>query len=229
MSRHNQQSIALGLIFALFLIPLSLKAETITDPNNLEEGSRSYNYLFSQQAHKALFEVGLYWDKQLGLEQNCESKYDVTPTFLRIHSPIVYPEGATHPTSGIWQYTYQLKRCGSNKTYNAIFMSQDGQIPKVKPYFPGHTLASAKLINDALQSAYAAAGTQFQNKECAKVFITDMEVSKPPHDEINSGRRTENVWNETWSFSGCGETAKVDMRFVPDAKGGTSFEARPQQ
>lgn len=229
MLQRSLRSLLQFLIFAALSFAFTAMAETLSDPGKLQEGSRLYNYLFSKEAHKALFDVGIYWDKQLGLEQDCDSQYDVTPTFLRIHSPIDLPAGANHPTSGIWQYTYKLERCGKSKTYNAIFMSQNGQAPKVKPYFPGHTLASAKLINDALQSAYAAAGVQFKDKQCKKVFIADMAISKPPHDVIKDGVRTRDVWDETWTFSGCGETAEVTITFKPDGQGGTHFEARPAQ
>ena len=174
-----------------------------------------------------MFKIGVYWDKLLGVEQGCKSNYKVTPIHLRIHAPIDLPETAKHPVAGIWQFSFKFERCGKAKTYNAVFVSNKGAIPMVKPYFPGESLANTQLINDALQSAYAAASMQFKDKQCKDMMIYDMAVAKPPHDIFANGKRTRGVWNETWSFLGCGEVVGVDMTFVPDGQDNVRFDARP--
>jgi hypothetical protein len=225
MTRYVLQLFKLLALGSLFIGGLA-HAELTANAAALKKDSRTYAYLFSTASHQAMFKIGAYWDKLLGIEQDCKSNYNVTPIRLRIHTPIDLPDNSTHPVAGVWQFTFKFERCGEAKTYNAVFVSNKGAIPTVKPYFPGESLANTQLINDALQSAYAAASMQFKNTQCKDMTIYDMAVAKPPHDVIANGKRTRGVWNETWSFLGCGEVVGVDMTFVPDSKG-IRFDARP--
>ena len=144
-----------------------------------------------------------------------------------IYYPINLPPSSTHPIAGVWQVSFKFTRCGKSKLYNAVFVSKNGAIPTVKPYFPGQSLANSKLINDALQSAYAAASEQITNRQCKDISIYDMAVDKPPHAVIANGKTLYGVWDETWSFLGCGQEVGVHMTFVPDGRGDVRFDARP--
>lgn len=226
MTRFSLHAIKL-LLLGIALSGNPAQAEITAKAKDLQQGSRTYNYLFSGAAQRAMFKIGQYWDKLLGIEQNCTSKYDVTPVHLRIYQPINLPSSSTHPIAGAWQVSFKFTRCGKSKLYNAVFLSNNGKIPMVKPYFPGQSLANNKLINDSLQSAYAAASEQIKNQQCKDITIYDMAIDKPPHTVIAKGKTTYGVWDETWSFSGCGQIVGVHMTFVPDGRGNIRFDARP--
>jgi len=216
------------LLLLVFSLSASLaQAEITSNAASLKKGSRTYSYLFSESAQRAMFKIGKYWDKLLGIEQDCGSSFNVTPMRLRIYTPINLPPSSTHPIDGLWQITFKFQRCGKDKLYNAVFVSNHGAIPTVKPYFPGQSLANTQLINDALQSAYAAASEQIGSKQCKDISIYDMAVDKPPHTVIANGKRSFGVWDETWSFLGCGQQVGVHMTFVPDGHGNVRFDARP--
>jgi hypothetical protein len=204
-------------------------AQITSNAADLKKGSHTYAYIFSGAAQRAMLKIGVYWDKLLDIQQDCRGRYNVTPVRLRILSPINLPDKATHPIAGAWQVSFKFERCGQDKVYNAVFISNNGAIPKVKPYFPGISLANSKLINDALQSAYAAASEQITDSQCQDMSIYDMKVLKPPHKVIANGKRVAGVWDETWSFLGCGQVVGVHMTFVPDGRGNVQFNARPMK
>lgn len=205
----------------------SAQAELTRNPAELKKGSRTYAYIFSPAAQKAMFKIGKYWDKLLDIEQGCNSQTMVDPVGIRILSPINLPNSSAHPTAGIWQVSFKFVRCNKSKLYNAIFISKNGAIPSVKPYFPGNSLANSKLINDALQSAYAAASEQIADDSCKDMTIYDMNIDKPPHTVIANGKSLPGVWDEKWSFQGCKQVVGVHMTFVPDGHGNVRFNARP--
>jgi len=219
--------LALALLLFTMVSARTAQAQVTANASSLQRGSHTYNYIFSSSAQKAMFKIGRYWDKLLGIEQGCKSQYQVAPVRLRILSPINFPDHAVHPLAGAWQVSFKFLRCGQSKIYNAVFISNQGKVPTVKPYFPGESLANSKLINDALQSAYAAASEQIADKQCKDMSIYDMAIAKPPHTVIANGNATAGVWDESWSFLGCGQVVGVHMSFVPDGHGNIRFDARP--
>jgi len=144
--------------------------------------------------------------------------------------PIVLPEDKTHPTAGVWQHRFAFKRCGEQKIYNAVFVSENGEQPKVIPYFPGTTSASGQLLHDTLTSALTAGFVKLKSKgikkNCRDLKLIDTELMKPPHDVVESGITTKGVWNEDWTLRGCEETVKVAVTFIPNGRGGTSFSIK---
>ena len=177
MTRYTIHAIKL-LLLGMVLSGSLAQAEVTAKASELKKGSRTYSYLFSESAQRAMFKIGQYWDKLLGIEQGCRSQYDVTPVHLRIYQPINLPPSSTHPIAGVWQVSFKFTRCGKSKLYNAVFVSKNGAIPTVKPYFPGQSLANSKLINDALQSAYAAASEQITNRQCKDISMTWPSTSR---------------------------------------------------
>ena len=184
-------------------------------------------YLFSKAQQEDLVNVGLYWDKELGLHQDCKEGRDAIAMSLMLHEPIDLPEGKTHPTCGVWQHRFSFKRCGEQKIYNAIFVAENGERPKVLPYFPGTTSTSVQLLRDALTSATMAAYIKFKEldngEKCRDITLVDTELKEAPHDVIENGIATKGVWSEEWTMHGCGQTAKVAATFFQNGSEGTSF------
>lgn len=208
----------------------SQKVERLDKLADLKKESHLSKYLFSRTQQETLVQVGKIWDERLGLLQDCKENPEVIALSFMLLEPIVLPEDKTHPTAGAWQHRFAFKRCGEQKIYNAVFVSENGEQPKVIPYFPGTTSASGQLLSDTLTSALMVAivklNQKSNKKNCRDLKLIDTELEKPPHDVIENGKTTKGVWNEKWTLRGCEETVKVAVTFIPDGRGGTSFTVK---
>jgi hypothetical protein len=205
-------------------------AEIVSTPAELQSSKRVSEYISSQTMAKYMFTIGAAMDVKLGIQAGCKSNYQVKPINVVIYSPIELQEGKSNPVKGVWQVRYKLERCGEAKVYNAIFFANaNGEIPKMNPFYPGTTMASARLVKDALPSAFITARSSkwTDTKDCQETLVFDMK----PVDSGNPGPKPGqpgSVWNEIWTLQLCGERIDVQMTFTTDADGkGTSFLAHP--
>ena len=203
-------------------------AERLNNLSDLKQKPNLSKYLFSRAQQEDLTQIGIFWDKKLGLHQDCKEGREVISMSFMLLKPIDLPEDKVHPTTGVWQHRFAFKRCGEQKIYNAIFVAEKGERPKVIPYFPGTTSASGQLLRDALTSATMAAFVKFKKLEneerCHDIVLIDTQLKEPPHDVIEDGITIKGVWNEEWTLLGCGQTAKVAATFFQNDRGGTSFK-----
>jgi len=210
---------------------MSAEAENLISIKDFKPGTRIYKYVFSQEQNKALYAVGVFWDKKLGLKQECKSQYQVKPNGFAILAPINFPEDKEHPTEGVWRHRFQFERCGETKIYNAIFVAKNGTKPEVKPYIPGETNASPQLISDSMKAAVAAAALKVKEKnlfDCKDWVITDMKITQQPHDIVDSAsnKKISGAWQESWFFLACGQSVNVFLDFWSDGKGGAFYSTK---
>lgn len=202
-------------------------AEKLNNLSDLNNSPKINKYLYSRAQQKDMFKVGLYWDKKLGLSQGCKEGREVIAITLMLLEPIDFPEDKAHPVAGVWQHRFAFKRCGEQKIYNAIFVANKGERPKIAPYFPGTTSTSTLLLHDAMTSVMTSALLKIRElnnqEKCNNVELIDTLLKKSPHDVIENGITTKGVWNEEWTLRGCGQTVKVPIIFSPDGSGGTTF------
>jgi len=205
-------------------------AETLATTGDLKSGTRIYEYVFSRPQIAEMHKVGVFWDKRLGLQQDCKSQFRVKPTAFVVVVPISFPDNNNHPTQGAWKHRFEFERCGETKIYNAIFLAKNGDTPETKPYFPGASIASPRLIADAMQTAVASASLKLRKdkgvNDCKDVVVSDMKISQAAHDVIDAGKTYSRVWQEDWTFLACGQSVHILMDFTPDGQGGTNYSTK---
>ena len=81
------------------------------------------------------------------------------------------------------------------------------------------SMATEKLINDTLFSAYAAAGAK-RKAEIPQETMIEPHLSKEPQ-----GVRGSMAWEEIWVFQTTPKTA-VRITFTEDGKGGADYAIR---
>ncbi len=189
---------------------------TVRDLAGIDEHPRLAAYLSSPERLEGLYSVGKYWDKRLGVAQDCTEDVLIEPMSLILATPITLPENREHPTRGSWIHRYKYQRCDHKAVYNAFFFARtDGAPPEVKPYFPGTTNASWELTRDAMTAARMAAALNSGKLRCGEFLPIDMEFKQ----HLPDGR-----WTEIWTMEGCGSVVKVYANFTPKRDGGTSFQ-----
>jgi hypothetical protein len=218
-------AISMVAMMVLALLHENVGAETVNTTAELQSSKKTYAYILSRPMLETMYRIGVEQDKKFGLKTDCKSQYQVKPFGSVVLSPIDFPEDKQNPTKGIWMSRYQLERCGESKIYNATFLAnENGELPTVKAYYPGNTLAGPVLVKDALRSALPTTLVRAGLKDCKEVDMFDMQVSEKAHDVVEGGNVFKGVWSETWTFRACGQMLDVSVKFIPDATGGgTSF------
>lgn len=210
------------------LVPLGAQAETVNRNADLPNSKKTVVYMYSRPMIDALYQLGVEQDKKLDIQQECKSEYKIKPYSVAVLSPIDFPEDKQHPIKGVWNFRYQLDRCGELKFYNALFIANNGEPPIIKAYFPGSTYAGPLLVKDAMQAAMMGALIRSGLKDCKELVVFDMHVTEKPHDVAEGEKAFKGVWNETWTFKMCGKMVDVPMTFTPnEVTGGTSFSTGP--
>jgi len=210
---------AAGLLVASITLAHAETVNTIADlPNN----KRTVAYMYARPMQEWLYRLGVEQDKKFGLQQECKSQYRVEPYSVSVLQPIDFPDDKQHPVKGIWNFRYQLQRCGESKFYNAIFIaSGNGETPPApRAYYPGATNAGPILVKDAMPGALTSALVKADLKDCKDIDVFDMRVTEAAHDVADGDKTLKGVWNETWTFRLCGKMVDIGISFIPDATGG---------
>lgn len=217
--------ISAAAIAATFMILGSSRAETVNTSADLQNNKKTATYLYSRPMFEAMYRQGVELDKKFGLQLDCKSQYNIKPFSIAVLSPIDFPDDKQNPTKGIWNFRYQLERCGDSKFYNTLFIANNnGEAPIPRAYYPGSTHAGPVLIKDAMLSAIMGATVRSGLKDCKDIDVFDMRVTEPAHDVVEGDKTFKGVWKETWTFKTCGQLIDVPIQFTPDANGGgTTF------
>ncbi len=205
-----------------WLAALATGAGAQTPSGEARQPSRLAAYLYSREQIAELYAAGRQWDKKLGLQQDCKGPYNIQPVGLYLLKPIDFPEGRPHPVAGAWQHRYVFERCGKRMTYNAIFVARAGDKPEMRPHVPGNTNASAALLAETLKAAHPAALTRLSKRAtaCREADLIDTRLTQPPLGPGEAGKPAD-LWEESWTFRGCGYDVDVSITFAADGKGGT--------
>lgn len=217
---------------ALLVLSTASHAEIVNTNADLLNNKKTAAYIYSRPMVDTMYRLAVEQDKKFGLQQNCKSEYRVEPFSIGILSPIDFPEDKPHPTKGIWNFRYQLQRCGESKFYNTLFFANSGgeAAPTPRAYYPGKSDASPLLIKDALLSAIPSGLIQSGLKDCKEFDVFDMHVTETAHNVVDGGKTFKGVWDEAWTFRMCGQMVDVAITFIPDATGGgTSFVVAPNK
>ncbi|WP_191156198.1 hypothetical protein [Pelovirga terrestris] len=224
--------IAVAIVGVVFVFTAGSFAERVNPGEDFRYARRTEAYINAQPMFEILYRMALEQDKKFGLQPHCNSQYQVKPLGTIILSPINFPDDRPHPTEGIWNYRYQIERCGEAKIYNTLFIATDnGEAPTPRIYYPGTTSADPLLIKDAMLSALVVAtATDPHLKDCREIDVFDMQVTKAPHTVTEENRGVSGGWSEDWTFRMCGQLATVGITFTPDQKnGGTTFSINPSK
>ena len=216
----------------LLVVHAAAYAETVNTTADLllSKNKKTFSYIYSRPMMESLCRLAIEQDKKFGLQQECKSQYVVKPFFCMVLQPIEFPADKPHPVKGLWYIHYQIQRCGESKFYNASFIaSGNGDVsPTPRAYYPGESNASPQLIKDTMIAALPSALNKSGLKECKKIDVFDMRVTRKAHDVVEGDQTFKGVWNETWTFRLCGKMVDVEIMFIPDATGGgTTYVIRP--
>ncbi len=227
----NKPSFARAIAVGVFLVLTAASyAETVNTIADLPNNKKTVAYIYAPPAQESLYRLAVEQDRKFGLQQDCKSQYRVEPYSIAVLQPIDFPDDKQHPIKGIWNFRYQIQRCGESKFYNALFIaSGNGETPPTpRAYYPGATNAGPLLIKDAMLSALPSALLKSGLKDCKEIDVFDMRVTEKAHDVTEGGKTLRGVWNETWTFKLCGQMVDTAITFIPDATGGgTSFVIGP--
>lgn len=215
---------------ALLVLAATTYAETVNTIADLPKNKRTVAYIYARPMQEVMYRLAVEQDKKFGLQQDCKSQYRVEPYSIAVLSPIDFPDDKQHPIKGVWNFRYQIQRCGESKFYNVLFIaSGNGEAPTTPPaYYPGATNAGPLLIKDAMLSALPSALLKSGLKDCKEIDVFDMRVTEKAHDVTDGGKTLRGVWDEIWTFRLCGKMVDVAITFIPDATGGgTSFVVAP--
>lgn len=221
------RAIAVGIAAASSTCAYAETVNTIADlPNN----KRTVAYMYASTMQEWLYRLGVEQDRKFGIQQECKSQYRVEPYSVSVLQPIDFPDDKQHPVKGIWNFRYQLQRCGESKFYNTIFIaSANGETPPTpRAYYPGATNASPVLVKDAMLGALTSAMVKADQKDCKDIDVFDMRVTEPAHDVTDGEKTLKGVWNEAWTFRLCRQMVDVGISFIPDTTGGgTRYVVNP--
>ncbi len=208
---------ALTALAACVVTTSLANAEIISDPRQIKAGSPIAKYLASSEVRKTLIDVAVRLDRAFGIE--CIGDYQIKLETLTIQSPINLPDGAAHAASGAWRLGYDATRCGEIKRYNVQFAAKPGTAPEPGMLAPGSSIASFQLYADAMTGSYVVASARLGGCKEARLFHTTL--TKAPHAETEGDKVRNGVWNEDWTFAGCGKRVVLPMKFTPAPDGGT--------
>lgn len=227
----NKPSFVLTIaIKSILVLSAASHAETVNTIADLANNKKTSAYIYTQPMQDILYRAAVEQDKKFGLQQDCKSQYKVDPYSIAILQPIDFQDDKQHPTKGIWNFRYQIQRCGDSKFYNVLFIaSGNGDTPPTsRAYYPGTTSAGPLLVRDAMSSALPSALLRSGLKDCKDMDVFDMRVTEKAHDVTEGDKTITGVWSEVWTFRLCGQMADVAITFIPDATGGgTSFVVGP--
>jgi hypothetical protein len=215
---RRARSAALIVLVTAGTLPVA--AEVLKDGRALNPTSPLAKYLFSQEFLREMYEAAVKMDRALGIA--CTDQYTIRPVDLFVVDPIDFPEGATHAASGEWVQRYDAVRCATTKRFNMIFEVQPDGTTHSRMLLPGNTMASLRLMLEAIPGVGAAASAEL-GKDCRDTMIADTKVAQGPHRFFEGGKAFEGVWIENWTVQGCGKTMVARIRFIPDGKNGTHF------
>lgn len=177
------------VVGALLVFSLPAYAETVNTTADLDKSSKTVAYIYSYPMLESMYRLAVEQDRKFGLQQGCNTRYNVLPYGVTVLQPIEFPDDKKHPVKGVWKFRYQIQRCGESKFYNAIFIaSVKGETPPTsQSYYPGNPTAGMQLIYDAMFSAVTSALVKSGQKDCKEVDVFDMSVTVQAHDVVKDG------------------------------------------
>ncbi len=187
-----------------------------------DEGDKIIRYFDSKEFYKQLYELGLYWDRNiLKIQTNCKSEYSVKPIGYNFIKPLIFNSNDIWPIQGVWTFRFNFSRCDETITYNALFSARLDKQPQIGVLVPGTTRALPVLQRDLYLGGVAAmVGVKSKNKECKETRVLNTKVTIEPTEA-----KVKGVWEELWTVSHCGEKIDATFCLIPDGAGGTNWAA----
>ncbi|MDH5359101.1 MAG: hypothetical protein OEX03_01000 [Gammaproteobacteria bacterium] len=210
----------INTLFITTLLFLSINAHS-------SEADKISKYFQSREFQKQLFELGVYWDRNiLNIQTDCKSQYHLLPVSYSFIKPLKFETDSIHPSEGIFTFRYEFKRCNEIITYNALVSAQAGKGVKLSALVPGTTRVSPQLLKDLyIGGVSGMVATKRKNQECQKTTVTDTKVTLDPTATMSGKNNTNGMWEEFWTVKHCAETIEMSFCFIPDANGGTSWSS----
>lgn len=168
-------------------------------------------YIASDGFARRLLEAAITNDAYLG--RDCPKPYVVKPlAVLQQPEPAFeMPEGAAHPTTGIWRVRYEVARCDATLIYNAIFGARADAPPNMRISTPGTTSAGSELAREMRSDIRDTALEHAEMERCSDQRIVDT-ASEPMRREVQSdGSIWSEFTRETWTMDVCGRLVEIAL------------------
>lgn len=185
----------------------------------LNANDRSAKYLGTQAYQKQLYDLGVYWDRNiLKLQENCTSQYNINPISFAIIKPMKFSDKNVAPVEGAWTFRYKFTRCNESIIYNSLNIARDNQNPKIIPLVPGTTNCDPILIKDLYGAIYAnlALNNKKNNTTCKSANVLNTKVTIPQNIK-------NKMWEEQWTILECDRKIKTSFCFTPSKRNGTNW------
>jgi len=168
-------------------------------------------YIASDGFARRLVEAAITNDAYLG--RDCPKPYTAKPlAVLKQPEPeFAMPEGAAHPTEGIWRVRYQVRRCDAALTYNAIFGARRDAPPNMRISTPGTTSAGSELAREMRSDIQETALEYAGMERCSDQRSIDT-TAEPMRREVESdGSIWSEFTQEIWTMDVCGRLVEIAL------------------
>ena len=207
-----------------FLLIIALMCCDASFAQSIEK--EAVEYFKSSQFQNQLYMLGVSWDRQLNIETECSSKYNVNPVSFNVLQPLKFSTKYDYPISGMWTFRYQFSRCGSTIIYNALTIAHEDKEPELLKLVAGTTRTSIQLLKDLFnQGVVPLATIRANDKSCKSLNVLNTEVTLEPVTSENSNTLSSGMWSEQWSIQSCNEIITLNFCFIPDGDGGTVWQS----
>lgn len=159
----------------------------------------------------------------------CNSARQIKLARIDVLSKIVFNDGETYPTQGVWRLVYTLTGCGRTPSNSAIATAHPNSAPTVSPSYRGNSVTKPELIESSLPTVLSAINAaKNRSQDCNDIGLANTKLTTPFQDLISDGQNYKNSWQEVWSFHYCGQTNNVLITFTPNSStGATRVDAKP--
>lgn len=139
---------------------------------------------------------------------------------LRIRETPGFAGSTQQPDSGQWHERVAVERCGARVLHNLLVTAHSNGPPRVTVLLPGTSKAGAEMQLAARQAVMAVAGAR-RGQACPAGRRDIVDAAFDRYLGLSGDAAlAERIWREVWTVRLCGETVVVEVRFVPDGKGG---------
>ena len=205
-------------LFGLLALSGTAVSETYETAADVTNDSVFATYLAGQAQMQYRAILALQEDNKAGIL--CEGEQTISPSALRILSPVTISEDDERPTAGRWIERYDVTVCDRTRTYNAIFSVEPDGNMNARPATPGTSSRNFDLLRDL--RPFMEQSAQLGDCESRAVYDTKTGLPDGYNPEVADGSY------DTWTVVGCGEAVDMVLRFAPAEDGNVSVSVETQ-
>ncbi len=99
----------------------------------------------------------------------------------------------------------------------------------ISPPSPGTTVASGRLLRDAMKTLTMIEKSYGKSCTAPKSIVNVELIEQPANMELSGDLITKGKFVERWTINRCGELVTYKMSFTPDGQGGAYIGIQPEK